>query len=138
MYFKLPPPAPPYKVHQNAPSYVTAAAFGPGSPSPTAAYPLVDPDKPTPAMAQWESGTPDRELAEILPELFTFKTRCPVDEKCDYREKMNLSQAIQHLNDEHCWSREAIAYWLDTLDVDLTFKREAEPDGTENVTDTDD
>jgi hypothetical protein len=29
--------------------------------------------------------------------------------------------AIQHLNDVHHWTREAIADWLDTLDVDLTL-----------------
>ena len=36
----------------------------------------------------------------------------------------SVSRTIMHLNDWHRWTREAIADWLDTLDIDLTVKRE--------------
>jgi hypothetical protein len=34
-----------------------------------------------------------------------------------------VMEGISHLNDTHLWSREAIAAWLDTLDLDLTIRR---------------
>jgi hypothetical protein len=37
--------------------------------------------------------------------------------------KHTILANIIHLNDSHRWSREDIADWLDTLDVDLTIKR---------------
>jgi len=40
------------------------------------------------------------------------------------RSTASISVIIQHLNDTHRWSREAIADWLDTLDADLTFPTE--------------
>lgn len=42
------------------------------------------------------------------------------EDSCDYSNK-TLSSCIQHLNDEHQWSRQQIADWLETLDVDLTM-----------------
>lgn len=33
-----------------------------------------------------------------------------------------LSVIIIHLNDAHKWSREAIADWLESLDIDLSFR----------------
>lgn len=33
-----------------------------------------------------------------------------------------IRQLVMHLNDDHKWTREEIADWLDTLDVDLAFK----------------
>lgn len=32
-----------------------------------------------------------------------------------------VSTQVQHLNDEHEWTREAIADWLETLHLDLTI-----------------
>lgn len=38
------------------------------------------------------------------------------------RESNWLIDIIVDLNDRHKWTREAIADWLETLDIDLTFK----------------
>jgi len=78
----------------------------------------------------------ERTLTNAIPALFT-KVKCPSNtvpicpsndtEVCVYadgNELLSVSVAIQHLNDEHKWTREAIADWLDTLDVDLTFPAE--------------
>lgn len=49
---------------------------------------------------------------------------CPVriDGVFECRENMSLYALIQHINDNHKWSREDIASWLRTLPFDLTFK----------------
>lgn len=39
----------------------------------------------------------------------------------------SITDVVMHLNDNHKWTREAIADWLDTLDVDLTFPTEPPP-----------
>lgn len=61
------------------------------------------------------------------------KVYCPVD-GCTYSKKGNkelyatgyplpLSTIIQHLNDsDHHWTREQIADWLETLDIDINIK----------------
>lgn len=61
-------------------------------------------------------------MMDVLPGL-TEEKDCPT--KCGRRS--SLYQLIQHLNDKHEWTREKIADWLETLDVDLTF-----PIGEEN------
>src|ERR1044072_683200 len=38
------------------------------------------------------------------------------------KQKMTLERAIISLNDQHKWTREQIADWLETLDIDITFK----------------
>lgn len=55
---------------------------------------------------------------------------CP-DGKCAEHEHSNepplsslLLDMILHLNDDHHWTREEIADWLDTLDVDLTIRED--------------
>lgn len=40
---------------------------------------------------------------------------------CDHDGVDLLEAVIIHLNDRHKWSREQIADWLDSLDVDLAF-----------------
>lgn len=42
---------------------------------------------------------------------------CP-DPKCTYtnRHSMCLNTAVVHLNDAHCWTREAIADWVATVE----------------------
>lgn len=45
---------------------------------------------------------------------------CPVCDKSPHREL--LPDIIIHINDEHHWTREQIADWLETLDIDLEFK----------------
>lgn len=39
-----------------------------------------------------------------------------------YMEQNKLFVLIQHVNDAHKWTREEIADWLESLDVDLAFK----------------
>ena len=62
-------------------------------------------------------------LISVIPALATFETTCPVA-GCDaYKHPRLLTRLIPHLNDnKHRWSREQIADWLDTLDVDLDFQ----------------
>lgn len=52
-------------------------------------------------------------LTERLPDARAYVT-CPV---CQSRD--SVLQRVIHLNDVHNWTREAIADWLDTLDLDL-------------------
>jgi hypothetical protein len=70
------------------------------------------------------------EMVRLIPALEKFTVTCPVVpfsegfplSNCAYPDF--LSDIIIHLNDEHKWSRERIADWLDTLPVDLSFKAE--------------
>lgn len=58
------------------------------------------------------------DLSRILPGLNDFAT-CP---GCDpVKPPRNIQTVIIELNDKHDWSREQIADWLETLDVDLSF-----------------
>lgn len=41
--------------------------------------------------------------------------------------KQTVSEIVIHLNDQCGWTREQVADWLDTLDVDLTFPTELPP-----------
>jgi hypothetical protein len=50
------------------------------------------------------------------------------DATCDAKPYTLMSQ-VMHLNDAHRWTREKIADWLDTLDVDLAFKTPTEDEG---------
>lgn len=43
--------------------------------------------------------------------------KCPI---CNIDEHLMWNRAIAHLNDHHSWSREQIADWLETLDLDWT------------------
>lgn len=58
-------------------------------------------------------------LAKLVPAISGEAFPCPVDE-CAQRSI--ISSLIPHINDLHKWSREAIADWLDSLDVDLTIR----------------
>ena len=58
-----------------------------------------------------------RVLGKIVPDLMTFHP-CPA---CSLKNKTILSVVI-HLNDGHGWTREKIADWLETLDIDLTIQ----------------
>lgn len=60
----------------------------------------------------------EKELAKAIPGFEAMRVdKCPV---CDTSD-MRLAGAIVHLNDCHKWAREAIADWLETLDLDLTL-----------------
>ena len=73
-------------------------------------------------------------MRELLPpESIKTVVECPGEEVWGYPVEDEEAEEgcgwtdsvwsmIQHLNDDHKWSRERIADWLDTLDVDLTFR----------------
>lgn len=56
-------------------------------------------------------------LRQLVPGL-KERVACPA---CDTLTT-ELWSIIQHINDNHKWSRGAIADWLETLDVDIEFK----------------
>lgn len=56
-------------------------------------------------------------------------TKHPTTDKTDcgmVNADIGLYRLVQHLNDYHMWTREAIADWLETLDIDLRFKSKEE------------
>lgn len=55
------------------------------------------------------------DLVAVFPGLRDMK-ECP-----DCQDKRQIFSLIQHLNDRHTWTREAIADWLEALDSDLTL-----------------
>lgn len=60
---------------------------------------------------------PIGELKKIIPNIGTnVETPC----LCGVAA-MDICHVVMHLNDQHEWSREKIADWLDTLDVDLSL-----------------
>jgi hypothetical protein len=77
-----------------------------------------------------DSGTKMREICPGLKEWVTLPCGCK-REGTVFPNKMSVQSAIIHLNDkiEHDgvkkeWTREEIADWLDSLDVDLTLKND--------------
>lgn len=62
-----------------------------------------------------------RDLQKSMPDLKEI-VNCP---QCDYR--IDVWNMVQHLNDKHRLTRETIADWLETLDVDLTFPTPENP-----------
>lgn len=67
--------------------------------------------------------SPVNELENLVPALNHHKQVCPQRRRCSQRgQTVTLRNLIIHLNDDHKWSRERIADWLETLDVDLTLK----------------
>lgn len=64
--------------------------------------------------------TPADDLAALVPALKDYSAVCP---ECPANQSPTpLRYLIQHLNDAHEWTRERIADYLDTLDVDLTLQ----------------
>lgn len=74
--------------------------------------------------------------ARVRPPCFVEGSDCPwythYNNSGQNQKKVVLRETIMHLNDEHKWTREAIADWIETLDVDTTFRI---PEGEENGTD---
>lgn len=98
-----PPPKPPFAVYPPPTAVASAAIYGK-------------------VVSIEYLSNPGEEMREVIPELFDYRTTCPgKDCKAQYTD-IDLYRLIQHLNDDHAWTRETIADWLDTLDVDLTFK----------------
>lgn len=63
-------------------------------------------------------------IAKIFPALWENEIAVPqdcVDKDCWIEPDMDVFTLIVHLNDHHQWSREAVADWLEALDLDLTF-----------------
>lgn len=93
------------------------------------------------SFSTWKDTTPKvytppvwERMREILPQE-SLKTLVPCpggevwgypvqdeekDEGCGWED--SVWSMIPHLNDDHKWSRERIADWLDTLDIDLEFR----------------
>lgn len=65
-------------------------------------------------------------LGKLVPSISTETAKCPV---C-LDHTASILNLIPHINDTHKWSREAIADWLDTLDINLTIR----PHDKEEVT----
>lgn len=61
-------------------------------------------------------------LRDVLPCLYEV-VKCP-HQGCSNSRVM--SEQIIHLNDEHDWTREAIADWAESLDIDISVKEREE------------
>lgn len=66
-----------------------------------------------------------KSLKESMPGI-SERVMCPQLDCTDMHleeasTKVTIWDMVQHLNDRHKWTREAIADWLETLDVDLSF-----------------
>lgn len=63
-----------------------------------------------------------KQLKEVFPGL-DHETPCPASECYLEKKSIKLSVLIPHLNDSsHNWSREKIADWLETLDININAK----------------
>jgi len=62
-----------------------------------------------------------RNLKKLFPALNEQAT-CPACAKLDDNTTGTIDKMIIHLNDVHTWTREAVADWLESLDVDLGMK----------------
>lgn len=67
------------------------------------------------------------ELITLAPVLDTSMQYCPDCSNWSPPNsfRLTLGSVIIHLNDHHHWTRERIADWLDTLNIDLTIGRSA-------------
>lgn len=67
------------------------------------------------------------EIVKLFPALMTVHKVCP---QCIKGVVARLEKIIIHLNDEHQWTREQIADWLEVISmdddsIDLTIKEDA-------------
>jgi hypothetical protein len=73
------------------------------------------------ALEMMVKAEPRKRLEALIPALHDVTVGCPAITLIGYcKSKGRLGGIIQHLNDRHLWSRERVADWLDTLDLDLT------------------
>ena len=67
-------------------------------------------------------------LTRIIPDLAFATARCPAvagQYRCkDTPSSMPITNICVHLNDQHGWTREEIADWLDTLPFDLRVRKD--------------
>jgi hypothetical protein len=70
----------------------------------------------------WQEPQPDFDLQSIVPEM-----EVPHNIKCINCSHVSstVSNIIVHLNDDHHWTREKIANYLDTLPYDLRIRKVA-------------
>lgn len=71
-------------------------------------------------------------LQSLVPALSTATSVCPA-KGCERAHPKLLEYLIIHLNDDHRWTRESIADWLDTLDIDLTVQRKETPNADHRI-----
>lgn len=103
------------------------------------AFSKINPD-PGPVLKIKTKANPQDLLDQAIPVLHTATVDCPVGYRwegpkygyCYYcyvnktTRESSISSMILHLNDFHEWSREQIADWLESLDIDLSFERRDE------------
>ena len=77
---------------------------------------------PGPVLKIKTKANPQDLLDQAIPVLHTATVDCPVKTT----RESSISSMILHLNDFHEWSREQIADWLESLDIDLSFERRDE------------
>lgn len=67
------------------------------------------------------------DLSHLMPDMKN-RIKCP-NPACNVNgeHEMPLIKLVQHLNDLCGWTREQIADWLETLDLDLTFPTDSTP-----------
>jgi hypothetical protein len=86
-----------------------------------------DPTKRSRIEIKTRSTVPTHHLKQLVPGVMK-KTWCPACAKGNQKRGVDgnavlaLWNIIIHLNDEHKWDRMKIADWLESLDIDLTFK----------------
>lgn len=59
-------------------------------------------------------------LREKIPGTKVSVSHPATENSCISKHHRTVWEMVMHLNDHHHWTREAIADWIDTLDVDLT------------------
>ena len=64
-----------------------------------------------------------KEVEELIPALGKEVRNCP---SCGPPVQFAIVVLVQHLNDKHKWTREKIADWLESLDIDLTIHPQKE------------
>lgn len=72
------------------------------------------------------SSSPRAALIALFPALELRTAPCPVSMRCAALRSADgldeLADVVIHLNDDHRWSRERIASWLESLPIDLTVQ----------------
>lgn len=72
---------------------------------------------------------------EDLTQLYSYLKSigtCPVPECKELSSGTIIGRVVTHLNDEHLWTREAIADWLETEEEKLGYVTLVEPERSES------
>jgi hypothetical protein len=83
----------------------------------------AEPVEPEESYADWARG-----IMALVPDITKIRVSCPACDSTDEEvPKTDIWTCIVDLNDDHKWTREQIADWLDTLHdsgiIDLTLKQ---------------